>query len=487
MVDDNFDSAVGFEPMEVSGDPSAVRSRVENSIVHISVDPRDFYTSATVKKLYDCNLSTPIWFEFRVRMNGYLLGLDSYTTLTFFSLNVSRNIDKKLGFLTVGINSEAHWKRVYFDGKGEPPCTEKLTDDEFFISTDLFDAPDTRLRYPVGHTNPYTNWTVFAIRYVPPANDHLRGRITLFVDGHEVTDLTILDNPSQSVDTQTDALASVEACKVELALCALSDGFEHGHPGNKYGRRGTGCYARACPAIPSPTAYPAKFDGNDGSALKATWMNNFDAVADAVIECMRNYQLPDGTRPFAPGLSQYSKTSGPPSGARSAIDNMHTVEPANPLGYYGLYSLCRNYITQRSGQSEALYQYMHERIWHGIWEGTLEFRTCVLMGAIGFPAPSHVIWRFNPPGTLDELTTILRRCETTYPDSMAQSERFVWDTCYSYGGFVDAAHLGYLEPGAVRASSAWAFMSAEEQASVIPASQPSTGTLEWDYFRSRWE
>ncbi|OGG50473.1 hypothetical protein A2763_01725 [Candidatus Kaiserbacteria bacterium RIFCSPHIGHO2_01_FULL_54_36] len=460
-ITENFNSREGFS-LKVSGDPALIDYAIENGMLKLTHRPHDRVNFGGVEKSYEVDLSKTVWFDFRFRMQEQLLGQDLYTTLKF---NGREDLS-----LTIEINSEQHWKHVYLDGKGEPACTAKPSDDEYIIgaSPALFQSSETRVRYPTGYTKPYTEWTTYSIKYEPPPAAGGQGVFTFYVDGREVPGVKI-DEPGKILETRTSGLAGMKRVPVTVSFGLLMDGREHGYPGNRYGVRGRGCYADATPARPVPVTYPAKFANNDGSAFKTDWMKKFDAIAVLLMDATKGVGLP---------CSEY-QTPRSSHGLFEAINACGI-----PTGTFGVYDKYQRRLAQSASQpvSGSVRTDLENRIWNGIYEGTIDFDAAVLMGTIPLPNADHLIWGYTPAGARAKLQASLDRQAQFYAH-LAPPERYVWDMLHDKGGTVEAAHLGYVTPVALRASDIWQVLSPQEKADIQAPSTPVPGVFYWDYFR----
>ncbi len=474
----------GFNMYPYGGQPQLVDFQVSEGMLRLTHQPREFYHSVNAWKEYSFNLSTTNWFHFRFRMAQQLLGQDMYTKLEFYG---DPGIANPTHQFTIGINSEQHWKTVHFDGLGESPCTAKscvdpgCDDDELFISTDMLDALDNRLRYPAGYRKSYTEWTVFSLKYEAPGVAHpSMGKLSVYVDGQPVT-LTDLEGPTV-ISPYTTALSGINGpTRVKLTTTILIDGNDHAYTGNKYGVRGRGCYAASSPAFPQPLVYPSKFNGNDGIAYKTSWMKEFDKIAAVIIDHIRTWNVPASDPLPWEWILAYQPT-------RSALSPLDQSGNTNPQRFYCFY-VNPSQVTPRDPSCAIPYNDIRPHISAAIWariyssgSDHVDFETAVLMGAIDPPPEGHVIYTYLPPGTRQALLARLNDMATYYPTSMSQPERFVWDTLYRVGGTADIVHFGYLTPEAVRASAAWNYLSAQEKADIPMASTPAASNMYWDYF-----
>ena len=445
--------------LSYSGPPNSTVSVSDGSLL-ITQKPREIYLQTFASKAYSYDLSKPTWFHFRFRYGKYLLGSDMYSTLTFYQDN---DLSKPLK-LTVGINSEQHWKTNYFIGNNLPACEAKTTDDEFFlaVSSKLFpNAEDVRLHYPTGYSKKYTEWTVFSVKYDPPPTVSGSGKFSFYVDGRLVDNLHPIDNPTQLIDPQTKALNSVGQTNLTFSMSTLTDGSEHAYPGNKYGIRGRGCYAVQAPAIPSVLTFPPKFKGNDGSSFKTAWMKHFDNIAVIVLDQMKKYN-PSSFIPI------YKKTVS----SLSPMPEYQTPQ-SHPADFY-------KYMTYN--YSPTVKSATSNQIWQGIYAGTIDFETAVYMGVIDLPLTSHIMWNYVLPGTRDKMAEKLNRLKTTF-SSLPLAKGFVWDILYSVGGTPDIVHFGYLTPEDVHAANVLQYLTPAERVSIPQPSVPQASEMYWDFFK----
>jgi len=469
-VTENFDSRESFS-LKVSGDPALVDYSVENGMLKLTHRPRDLYNFGGVEKTYEVDLSRPVWFEFRFRMQEQLLGQDMYTIIKFAGRD-----DLHIG---IKIDSEQHWKQVFVDGSGLPACTAKNADDEYGISasaTVFQRSSEVRLKYPVGYTKPYTEWTTYSIKYDPPVGG-APGKFTFYVDGREA--MQKIDEPG-AIDGTTRAFDGMGKTRITVSYGLLIDGNEPGYAGNSWGTRGRGCYAFATPARPTPVVYPSKFEGHPqplldrGNSFKTDWMRKFDAIAAIMMEAAKGTGLP-------------YRSYEPPRSSQHSLDALNTSISGVPLGTFGLYDTYQRRLAPSAPEliSAAARTDLENRIWNGIYAGTIDFDAAVLMGAIPLPNADHLIWGYTPQGAREKLQSTLSRLQQFY-GHLAPPERYVWDMLHEKGGAVDAAHFGYIAPEALRESIIWQAMSPQEKAEVQLPSTPVPAVFYWDYFRIRY-
>jgi hypothetical protein len=122
-------------------------------------------------------------------------------------------------------------------------------------------------------------------------------------------------------------------------------------------------------------------------------------------------------------------------------------------------------------------------IWNGIYGGTIDFRTAILMGAIPQPGPTHVQWQYSYPVTYDSITAELNELNTNYPSSMEMKKRFVWKNIYTSGNAALAVYHDYLTLPELRYSNQWNYMSADEKNHLpnLDVVQHKASTMQWDF------
>ena len=459
-VFENFDSNTNFKT-KIMGDHTLAEYSISNSLLEIDHKPRNFYNSYKVYKKYQADLSQTTWFHFRFKMKEYLLGQDMYTTLTFYKDN---DPNQPMN-LTVGINSEQHWKTNYFSGRNIP-CEAKQSDDQFFlaVSPELFpNARDVRIRYPSNYTKKYTDWTLFSIKY-----DKNKHNFSFFIDGHLVDNLRPIDSGSNAmpINTTTQALNNLSQTNITFSATTLIDGREYSYTGNKYGNRGRGCYTPITPAIPSGLTYPTKFSNNDGLQFKTQWMKDFDSIANIMVQEIQ--KLP--TNPKFPPLLNYQI----PRSATSPLPQ-DFIPTTNPTQFYESIPV---YINDQTNVKHNI----SNRIWAGIYDGTIDLETAIEMGAIPLPDISNNIWQYNSPTLRQEIINVLEWQQRTYRGIIPLAKSFVWKKVFSIGNIADIVHFGYLTPEDAYSGNALNHSSKETKKTIPLPATPKISVFYWDYF-----
>lgn len=455
-VIEEYDNDYGYTT-RISGDYKLHSYDLVDGNMVIKSKPRDFYSSIRVIKDYTYDISQKTWFKFRFRMSEYLLGQDMYTDIIFYKDN---DLTKPL-YLTIGVNSEQHWRTNYFAGSNLPICQPYTSDNQFFISVspDLFpDARDVRIAFPTGYTAKYTDWIEYAVLYTPPSSNTGYGTFEFYIDGRKVDSLKSLDSLDRIIIPKTQALNNLNQTKITIREGTLIDGREHAYTGNKYGTRGRGCYASTTPAIPSELKFPSKFIGNDGLMYKTDWMKKFDAIAK-IMSTVVNEKYP------------YYQVYETP---RSAINNTTYIPEAHPNEFYkGVYNFYKDEIKTKGS----------ELIWNGINNNTIDFETAVLMGAIDLPNSNNSVWTKYPSTKRAEIETTLNHLISGYSPYLPLAKRYVWSRVYNVGGVPDIVHFGYLMPEDVVDSPAWSNLTPEEKNSIPQKPIPKESVFYWDYFK----
>lgn len=456
-VIETYDSSSGFNVVE--NDYNLGSFTMSNGILNLHYQPYINYGAIILKKSYNFDLSQPTWFHFRTKMDKYLIGQDMYTQIFIYSLKYQKKLQ-----LTIGINSEGHWKSVWFLPGSLPPCTAKSADDEFFISfsPEVFpEAADTPVQYPEFHTKNYTNWVKFSMLYEPPLQGETKGLITIYVDGIKIDPLRDLSRiGSPIVDTHTDAFNGMGMTTIEVQNTLLVDGWEYSYTGNKYGMRGKGCYASLAPAVPAPLRFPPKFANIDGLIYKTVWMNKFDAVARLITDQIRT------THPEIPVFQT----------PRSAYTALPTglIYPTHLRTFYW-------YLPLYYYNDPYLYAASQNVFWNGIYNGTIDFETAVYMGAIPLPPADHIQWNYVPPGTRDSMVARLASLEAN-KGSKPLAKQYAIDQIFALGNAPDVIHFGYISPEDYWNSTLPQYSSDEDKNTIPLISYPDAGLIQWDYF-----